>query len=299
MEFPRTFHTTQFAPPASSCHFGTLLFTVVGEWFSSQSVRLVAVEKMVATFISKKNLSSGPAYSLTSRRSALPITKMTTIVLPNTLDAVDTSDTSDEVQPEVDEAVEEEEDLGDLGGESDDGDDSDEHRFIKKSWHYQDMRMTERHCEERVRFLLDFRKTMPKSKNPHKRLKLYQDRVHKVKARISVFRAKYAKKRADCAKARAARIASSKEKIKQTDLLGKQFNTAIRKDLAAKQAIATQAAISAIVQLVDASEDAKEEAAAAAYTAALEAAMANNPFKIPEKKLVVKRAKKVGAEVLD
>jgi len=199
--------------------------------------------------------------------------------------------------------VQVEENLADLGGAADDGDDSDPCKFIEKSLHYQDMMMTKRHCEERVAFFEEFRKTMPKGKDPHKRMKLYEDRVEKVQVRIKTFRSKYAKNRMAGTKSRADRIAKDKDERAKTEVLGKGLQSAIRKDVNSKQDLATRAAIAAIEELGDeASAEDKEKAAAEAFAASFAASLAANPFKLPAKEVKVakpacKKAKYAAAPV--
>ena len=182
--------------------------------------------------------------------------------------------------------------LADLGGEADDGDDSDPHKFIEKSLHYQDMLMTKRHAEERVAFFEEFKKTMPKGKDPKKKMELYEARVKAVHGRITKFRAKYAEKRSEGRKSRGERIAKDKEARKEKDLLGKDLQSAIRKDMNSKQDLATKAALAAIAKLEDdATEEQREKAAAAAFATAMAAEMSKNPFKLPLKEVKEKKAK--------
>ena len=52
--------------------------------------------------------------------------------------------------------------------------------------------MTKRHAEERVAFFEDFAKSMPKGKDPHKKIKIYKARVTAVDERLAKFKDKYA-----------------------------------------------------------------------------------------------------------
>ena len=149
-----------------------------------------------------------------------------------------------------------EENLADLGGEADDGDDSDPHKFIEKSLHYQDMLMTKRHAEERVTFFEEFKKTMPKGKDPKKKMELYQNRVKAVNGRIEKFRAKYAKNRAEGKRARAERIAKDRASRADKEALGKDLLGELRKDTRSKEDLALKAALAAMEALGD---DATEE----------------------------------------
>lgn len=171
-------------------------------------------------------------------------------------------------------AIEVEQDLGDLGGDADDGDDSNPCKFIDKSLHFQDMLMTKRHAEERVTFFEDFAKTMPKGKDPHKKIKLYKARVTKADDRIKKFRKDYAKKRVDSKKSRADRITLSKAEKEHEKCLGKDFKSAIAKVQRKASIVATKAAAEAVLALGEAAkEEDVKKARGEAFSKAMQAAM--------------------------
>ena len=191
-----------------------------------------------------------------------------------------------------DQADGEEENLGDLGGELDDGNDDDPCKFIEKSLYYQDMLMSKRHAEERVVFFKEFAKSMPSSKDPHRRIKQYEARVDMQNKRIVKFRAKYADKRKATAAKRAERIARDKKEREQEQVLGKDALAAIHKDVRKKQAMAMKAAIAAATGLAEgATKEEKEAAIAAAYQKAMEGSTASI-FTVPVKEVKERPAKK-------
>lgn len=172
----------------------------------------------------------------------------------------------------LDEVQEVEENLDDLGGDADDGDDSNPHKYIDKSLHYQDMLMTKRHCEERVAFFEEFKKTMPKGKDPKKKLELYKARVTKVADRLVKFRVKYAAKRSDGKVKRAERIEKLRKAKAEEEALGKPLQSSINKDMNAYKRIATKAALEAVKKFLESNKDADDNAQAAVGTKAFNTA---------------------------
>ena len=156
----------------------------------------------------------------------------------------------------------EDEDMGDLGGDAEDGDDSNPYKFIDRSLRYQDMIMTKRHAEERVSFFEKFAETMPKGKNPHKKMALYKARVKAVDNRIATFKSKYAAKRVQSAEARAKRLAKAREEKESEDALGKEAKAVINKGMKKVSDMAMKSASTAVKALGD-SADEKEKAAVA------------------------------------
>ena len=196
---------------------------------------------------------------------------------------VDTMDTAPDADANSDHGSEHpEEDLGDLGGDADDGDDSNPHKFIEKSLHYQDMLMTKRHCEERVTFFEEFAKSMPKGKDPHKKISLYKSRVTAVSTRIDNFKSKYASKRADSSAKRAKRVAKAREDKESEEQLGKPLKSVISKELKKKHNLAQKAAIDA-VKALGVSADQKDAIAAgiAAFSKSLQESLASAPLEAP------------------
>lgn len=175
------------------------------------------------------------------------------------------------------------EDLGDLGGEAEDGDDTNPHKFIERSLHYQDMLMTKRHCEERVRFFEEFAKSMPKGKDPHKKIKLYKLRVTAADSRITKFKSKYASKRAESAKSRSERISKAREDKASEEQLGKPLKSIISKELKKKQNVAQKAAIEAVKALGgEADEKAILSAGIAAFSKAFLQTLSEEPLEAPQ-----------------
>lgn len=160
--------------------------------------------------------------------------------------------------------------LGDLGGAADDGKNKDPLAFIGNSWHWQDMNMTKRHAEERLAFLNEFRKTMPKGKDPHKKTKEYTKRISRVNDRISNFEKAYAEKRVAAKDKRAARIAAARA---EDEFISKVCKAELLKSIKEKQKLATKVAMEAVKTFVE-----KNEKAGSASTDAEQAAVGLEAF---------------------
>ena len=176
-----------------------------------------------------------------------------------------------------DEVVDVEENLGDLGGAADDGQDDDPLKFIEKSLHYQDMRMTKRHAQERVEFFAKFAETMPKGKSPYGRdgkggkMAMFEKRVERAEKRIEHFKFKYASNRVAAKAKRVERIAKEKEERKEEDALGKPLKSAIGKGVKRAQAVAAKAAAFAVSALgPEATDDVRIEVGMKAFYKALQ-----------------------------
>lgn len=140
-----------------------------------------------------------------------------------------------------------------------DGDDSDPLKFIEKSMHYQDLKMTQKQAEERVQFFNDFKKTMPAGKEPTAKIREYQARLDRVNSRIKTYEAAYAKKRVEARKQREKRNQQTKEEKESYDQLPKMLKSAITKTLQKRKLLASKAAMEAIAAIAAEGKYANED----------------------------------------
>jgi hypothetical protein len=146
----------------------------------------------------------------------------------------------------------------DAAAELFDGDDSDPLKFIEKSMHYQDMMMSKKQAEERVKFFNDFKKTMPAGKDPIAKIREYQARLDRVNSRIKTYEAAYAKKRVEARKLREKRNQQVKEEKESYDQLPKMLKSAITKTLQKRKLLASKAAVEAIAAIAAAGKNAED-----------------------------------------